>query len=70
MTTWGEGMREGVVESFVDFFRRFGVALAVAPAAFILLVKISEQALVGGIMAPFYLSQGFTKTEIGAVSKF
>nr|WP_298127452.1 MFS transporter [uncultured Pseudoxanthomonas sp.] len=69
MTTWGEGLREGVVEPFVDFFRRFGAALAVALFAFILLAKISDQSLGGGIMAPFYLSQGFTKTEIGAVSK-
>ena len=69
MTTWGEGLREGVVEPFVDFFRRFGAALAIALFAFILLAKISDQSLGGGIMAPFYLSQGFTKTEIGAVSK-
>ena len=69
MTTWGEGLREGVVEPFLDFFRRFGPALALALLAFILLAKISDQSLGGGIMAPFYLSQGFTKTEIGAVSK-
>jgi PAT family beta-lactamase induction signal transducer AmpG len=69
MTTWSEGLQEGVVEPFVDFFRRFGIALAIALFAFILLAKISDQSLGGGIMAPFYLSQGFTKTEIGAVSK-
>lgn len=69
MTTWRAGLQEGVVEPFIDFFRRFGSALALALLAFILLAKISDQSLGGGIMAPFYLSQGFTKTEIGAVSK-
>lgn len=66
---WGEGLREGVVEPFLDFFRRFGPALALALLAFILLAKISDQSLGGGIMAPFYLDQGFTKTEIAAVTK-
>ena len=37
--------------------------------AFILLFKISDQALVGGIIGPFYLDQGFSKTEIAAISK-
>ena len=69
MTTWGEGLREGVVEPFVDFFRRFGAALAIALFAFILLAKISDQSLGGGIMAPFYIDQGYTKTEIGTISK-
>ncbi|WP_334178633.1 MFS transporter [Pseudoxanthomonas sp.] len=70
MTTWAEGLQEGVVEPFLDFFRRFGPALALALLAFILLAKISDQSLGGGIMAPFYLGQGFTKTEIATVTKF
>jgi PAT family beta-lactamase induction signal transducer AmpG len=70
MTTWAEGLQEGVVEPFLDFFRRFGAALALALLAFILLAKISDQSLGGGIMAPFYLGQGFTKTEIATVTKF
>jgi MFS transporter, PAT family, beta-lactamase induction signal transducer AmpG len=69
MANWAEGLREGVVEPFADFFRRFGGALAVALLAFILLAKVSDQSLGGGIMAPFYLDQGYTKTQIAAVSK-
>ena len=67
--TWSQGLREGVVEPFADFFRRFGGARALGLLGFILLAKISDQSLGGGIMAPFYLDQGFTKTEIAAVSK-
>lgn len=68
-TTWAEGLREGVVEPFADFFRRFGGQVGLFILLFILLFKVSDQALVGGIMGPFYLDQGFTKTEIAAVSK-
>ena len=67
--SWGEGLREGVVEPFADFFRRFGPALGAGLLAFILLAKISDQSLGGGIMAPFYIDQGYSKTEIGAISK-
>lgn len=67
--TWAQGLREGVVEPFLDFFRRFSGPLAFVLLAFILMAKISDQSLGGGIMAPFYLGQGFTKTEIAAVTK-
>lgn len=67
--TWAQGLREGVVEPFADFFRRFGGRVGLVILMFILLFKVSDQALVGGIMGPFYLDQGFTKTEIAAVSK-
>ncbi|MGV8940680.1 MAG: AmpG family muropeptide MFS transporter [Lysobacter sp.] len=66
---WAAAMREGVVEPFADFFRRFGGRVGLTILAFILLFKISDQALVGGIIGPFYLDQGFSKTEIAAVSK-
>ncbi len=66
---WVEGLRDGVVEPFADFFRRFGGRVGLMILLFILLFKVSDQALVGGIMGPFYLDQGFTKTEIAAVSK-
>jgi PAT family beta-lactamase induction signal transducer AmpG len=66
---WNAGVREGVVEPFADFFRRFGGRTGVVIVLFVLLFKISDQALGGGIMADFYLGAGFTKTEIGAVSK-
>ncbi len=69
-TRWGEAMRQMFVDPFSDFFRRFGVVLALMLLLFILLFKIPEQALVGGIMSPFYLDMGFTKTQIGAITKF
>ncbi|CAN5325819.1 MFS transporter [soil metagenome] len=67
---WSVAMRQMFVDPFTDFFKRFGVGLALLVLLFILLFKIPEQALVGGIMSPFYLDMGFTKTEIGAVTKF
>lgn len=67
--TWAQGMREGVVEPFADFFRRFGGQVGLFILLFILLFKISDQALVGGIIGPFYLDQGFSKTEIATISK-
>ena len=69
LQTWRENMREGVVEPFADFFHRFGNRIGLMVLAFILLFKISDQALVGGIIGPFYLDQGFSKTEIAAISK-
>lgn len=66
---WVEGLREGVVAPFADFFQRFGWGTAGLLLLFILSMKISDQALVGGIIGPFYLDQGFTKTEIAGVTK-
>ena len=66
---WAQGLRAGVVGPFADFFQRFGPRIALGLLAFILLAKISDQSLGGGIMAPFYIDQGYTKTEIGAISK-
>ncbi|HET7923801.1 MAG TPA: MFS transporter [Rhodanobacteraceae bacterium] len=66
---WREVMRDGVIDPFVDFFRRYRWTLATATLLFILLFKIPEQATIGGIMSPFYRDMGFSQTEIGAVSK-
>ena len=66
---WSAGLHEGVVEPFADFFRRFGGRTGLVIVIFVLLFKISDQALGGGIMADFYLGAGFTKTEIATVSK-
>jgi PAT family beta-lactamase induction signal transducer AmpG len=68
--TWSQTMRAMFVDSFADFFTRYGVALSLWVLLFILLFKIPEQALVGGIMSPFYLDMGFTKTTIGVITKF
>lgn len=61
-------IRDGVIGPFKDFFSRYRGRIGIALLLFIGLFKISDQML--GVMAlPFYLDSGFTKTEIGAVSK-
>jgi PAT family beta-lactamase induction signal transducer AmpG len=67
--SWGEAMRESVVDPFADFFRRYGWVLALLTLAFILLFKIPEQATIGGVMSPFYRDMGFDKTQIATVTK-
>jgi len=66
---WVDAMREGIIDPFADFFRRYGFVLALLTLAFILLFKIPEQATIGGVMSPFYRDMGFTKTQIGAITK-
>lgn len=61
-------MQDGVIGPFKDFFVRYSGLVGVALLLFMGLFKISDQML--GVMAmPFYLDSGFTKTQIGAVSK-
>ncbi|HET6913963.1 MAG TPA: MFS transporter [Rhodanobacteraceae bacterium] len=66
---WRDAMRNGVVDPFADFFRRYGVKLALLALLFILLFKIPEQATIGGIMSPFYRDMGFSLTAIGTITK-
>jgi MFS transporter, PAT family, beta-lactamase induction signal transducer AmpG len=66
---WRDAMREGVIDPFADFFRRYGWLLAVVILLFLLLFKMPEQATIGGIMSPFYRDMGFSKTEIGTITK-
>ena len=66
--TWRAAMREGVIDPFADFFRRYGWALAGVALLFILLFKLPEQSI-GTIFNPFMRDMGFSKTEIGAVTK-
>ena len=66
---WRDAMVGAVVDPFVDFFRRYGWVLAFTVLAYILLFKVPEQATIGGIMSPFYIDQGFTKTQIGTITK-
>lgn len=66
---WSEAMRESIVEPFADFFRRYGWHLAGVTLLFILLFKIPEQATIGGVMSPFYRDMGFSKTQIGTITK-
>ena len=66
--SFGEMMTDGVIGPFKDFFVRYKGALGVGLLLFMGLFKIADQML--GVMAiPFYLDSGFTKTQIGAVSK-
>lgn len=66
---WRDAMRESVIDPFADFFRRYGWALAGVILLFLLLFKMPEQATIGGIMSPFYRDMGFSKTEIGTITK-
>lgn len=66
--TLAAAIEDGVIGPFRDFFQRFSGVIGIALLLFMGLFKISDQML--GVMAvPFYLDSGFTKTEIGAVSK-
>ena len=66
---WRDAMRESVFDPFADFFRRYGWVLAGVTLLFLLLFKMPEQATIGGIMSPFYRDMGFSKTEIGTITK-
>ena len=66
--TWRAAMRESVIDPFADFFRRYGWAVAGLTLLFILLFKLPEQSI-GTIFNPFMRDMGFSKTEIGAVTK-
>jgi PAT family beta-lactamase induction signal transducer AmpG len=66
---WRDAMQRSVIDPLTDFFLRYGWHLAGVTLLFILLFKIPEQALVGGVMSPFYRDMGFSKTEIGTVTK-
>jgi PAT family beta-lactamase induction signal transducer AmpG len=68
-SSWREAMRDSVIDPFADFFHRYRWTLAAVIVLFILLFKIPEQSIVGGVMSPFYRDMGFSKTEIGAVTK-
>lgn len=66
--TLEQAIEDSVIGPFRDFFTRYTGWLGIGLLLFIGLFKISDQML--GVMAlPFYLDSGFTKTEIGAISK-
>lgn len=66
--TWRETMRQSVIDPFADFFHRYRWAIAGLTLLFILLFKLPEQSI-GTIFNPFMRDMGFSKTEIGAVTK-
>lgn len=63
-----EAINDGVTGPFRDFFLRYSGWLGVALLLFMGMFKISDQ-MIGVMALPFYLDCGFSKTEIGAVSK-
>ncbi len=61
-------MVDAFVSPFLDFFRRNGVMMAVIILAFVGLYRFSD--IIMGVMAiPFYIDMGYTKTDIGAITK-
>jgi PAT family beta-lactamase induction signal transducer AmpG len=58
-------LREAIVSPFADFLRRPGWAIVLA---FVLFYKYGDY-LVNVMSNPFYIDLGFSKTEIGLVSK-
>ena len=63
--TW---LIDAFVSPFLDFFRRNGLFMAVVILAFVGLYRFSD--IVMGVMAiPFYIDMGYTKTDIGAITK-
>lgn len=58
-------LKEAVVDPFLEYFRRRG---AWEILAFVILYKIGD-VLAGSLSTTFLLQKGFTKTEIGAISK-
>lgn len=58
-------LRDAVVEPFVEYFKRHG---AIIILIFILLYKVGDN-MAAQMTMPFYLDVGYTKTEVGAISK-
>jgi PAT family beta-lactamase induction signal transducer AmpG len=59
---------EAFVGPFSDFFRRYGVGVAIALLVFIGLYKLPDQML-GVIAGPFYIDSEYSKAQIATVSK-
>ena len=61
-------LREAVIEPFREFFRRDGVAAALAILAFMFFYKLGDN-MATALATPFYLDMGFSRSEIGAIAK-
>ena len=62
------GIREVLVDPFLEFFQRSSPKVAMIILGFILLYKFGDA--YAGVMAyPFYYDAGFTKAEVATVSK-
>jgi MFS transporter, PAT family, beta-lactamase induction signal transducer AmpG len=62
-------LREAVIDPFVEFFSRGGIAAGLAILAFLFLYKLGDN-MATALATPFYLDMGYSKTEIGSVAKF
>ena len=61
-------LRAAVVEPFNEFIGRAGLRSALTVLAFIFLYKLGDS-LCTALATPFYLTMGFTKTDIGLIAK-
>ncbi|MFA7293676.1 MAG: AmpG family muropeptide MFS transporter [Rhodocyclaceae bacterium] len=61
-------LREAVVEPFREFIGRAGVREALLILGFIFFYKLGDS-LCTALATPFYLSMGYSKTQIGLVAK-
>ena len=61
-------LRDAVLEPFKEFMGRNGLKGALSVLAFIFFFKLGDS-LCTALATPFYLEMGFSKTEIGLVSK-
>jgi PAT family beta-lactamase induction signal transducer AmpG len=62
-------LRAAVVEPFLEFFRRNGLASALAVLAFTFLYKLGD-AMATALQTPFFIDLGFSLTQIGTVAKY
>ena len=60
--------KAAVIEPFQEFIQRKGIQSALAVLAFIFLYKLGDN-LATALSTPFYLDIGFSKTQIGLISK-
>lgn len=61
-------LREAIVEPFVEFFSRDGIAAGLAILAFMFLYKLGDN-MATALATPFYIDMGYSLTEIGSVAK-
>lgn len=61
-------LREAVIDPFVEFFNRDGVAGGLIILVFMFLYKLGDN-LATALATPFYLDMGFSATEIGSIAK-
>ena len=61
-------LRDSVIDPFREFIGRAGVRQALLVLGFIFFYKLGDS-LCTALATPFYLSMGYTKTEIGLVAK-